>query len=72
MEQDKTVVTLGEDYINQQARVRELRQHGIEIGPAGAFYVAVCDDLLRRADAAAISGDLVDMICVYKEMKELS
>jgi hypothetical protein len=65
------VTSLGDDFPRQQARVRECRDRGREIGPAGLFYVAVCDDLLRRADEAAISGDLLKMIAVYQEMREL-
>jgi hypothetical protein len=49
-----------------------MRQYGVEIGPAGRFYVAVCDDLLKRADEAAISGDIVTILRVYQEMRELS
>lgn len=63
--------TLGDDFPVQQERIRRLRDQGKEIGPAGAFYVMVCDDILRRADHAAISGDLTEMILVYHEMKEL-
>ena len=64
------MTTLGDDYPNQQARIRVCLQNGREIGPAGAFYCAVAEDLLRRADKAAIEGDLPAMIAVYNEMKE--
>lgn len=63
--------TLGDDFPVQQARIRKLRDYGKEIGPAGAFYVAVCDDLLRRADKAAIEGDIVAMVSLYQEMREM-
>lgn len=63
--------SLGEDFPLMQARVRKMRDYGKKIGPAGAFYVMVCDDLLKRADEAAISGDVVKMINIYKEMQEL-
>jgi len=29
------------------------------------------EDVLRRADTAAMSGDVVEMIRVYQEMKEI-
>ncbi len=52
--------------------MREKIQHGREIGPAGAFYVMMAEDLLRRADKAAIEGDIVQILQVYQEMKEFS
>lgn len=64
------MTTLGEDFPRQQERIRQCLQNGLEIGPAGMFYVAVCRQLLKRADEAAISGDVAFMIQVYNEMKE--
>lgn len=40
-------------------------------GPAGAFYCHVIEDVLKRADKAAIEQDLPAMICIYKEMQEI-
>ena len=40
-----------------------------KIGVAGAFAAAMIEDTLRRADRAAIEGDAVAMIRVFKEMK---
>ena len=65
------MTTLGDEYPKAQARFRRMRDKGKEIGPAGAFYVAMCDDLLRRADQAAVEGDLAQMIRVFAEMKEM-
>lgn len=65
-----TSSSVGDDYPRQQERIREAVQAGREIGPAGAFYVMVGEDLLRRADQAAISGDIVQMLSVYQEMRE--
>lgn len=62
--------SVGEDFPNQQARVREIKRHAMEIGPAGGFLVAMCEMALRRADEAAISGDLVRIIASYKELTE--
>jgi len=61
--------SLGEAFPREQARVREILGYYKEIGPAGAFGVALIEDILRRADRAAISGDVVEMIRVYKEMQ---
>jgi hypothetical protein len=65
------MASLGEDFPRQQERVRRLRDCGRELGPAGAFYVAVCDDVLRRADRAAMSGDVAEMMRVYEEMRDI-
>ena len=65
------MTTLGDDYPRQQERVRRCRDQAKALGPAGIFYVAVCDDLLRRADKAAVEQDLPAMLRVYAEMKEL-
>jgi hypothetical protein len=65
------MASVGDDYPREQARIREVRDNAREIGPAGGFLVAICDDLLRRADEAAISGDVVAVLRLYTEMKEL-
>jgi hypothetical protein len=64
------MTTVGDDFPQQQARIRQCIEYGREIGPAGRFYVAMAEDLLRRADAAAISDDIVQQLAVYKEMTE--
>jgi hypothetical protein len=63
-------MTLGDAYPQEQARIRQCIENGREIGPAGMFYVAMAEDLLRRADRAAISGDVVEMVRLFKEMQE--
>lgn len=63
------VTSVGEDFPKQQERVRRLAQFGREIGPAGAFYVAVCEAALKRAEKAAISGDPVAILQAYAEMR---
>lgn len=62
--------TVGEDFPRQQARVREIQQHAREIGPSGQFLVSMCEQALKRAEAAAISGDIVEIVQSYKELKE--
>ena len=62
---------LGEGFPKEQARAREVLGYYREIGPAGAFGAAMIEDVLRRADEAAISGDLPMMIRVYQEMKDI-
>jgi hypothetical protein len=63
--------TLGDEFPKEQARVREVLGYYKEIGPAGMFGAALIEDTLRRADEAAISGDVVAMIRVFNEMKEI-
>lgn len=63
--------TLGDEYPKEQARVREILGQYEEIGPAGAFGVAMIEDTLRRADAAVASGDVVAMLCLFQEMREV-
>ena len=61
--------TLGDDYPRQQERCRELLEQYKEIGPVGMFGHAMISQVLREADQAAISGDLVEMIRCYEKMK---
>lgn len=62
--------TLGDAYPKEQARLRRLIEAYRKIGPAGTFGRMMIEDTLRRADEAAISGDLVAMIRLYKEMQD--
>lgn len=65
-------MTLGEDYPKQQERCRKILGYAQELQPQeGFFLIAVLKDLLKRADQAAISGDVVEMIRVYQEMKDV-
>ena len=61
--------SLGELYPIEQARCRELLTEYKAIGPAGIFGYAMISEVLRRADAAAISGDTVEMLRCYEAMK---
>ena len=62
--------SLGENYPKEQARCRELLQNYRGIGQPGAFAHAELSKLLSRADEALVSGNLMDMICCYEEMRE--
>lgn len=65
-----TTTSVGEDFPKQQARVRELMQAYRDCGPVGAFGLAVLEDVMRRADAAMASGDVVAILRSYEEMRE--
>lgn len=63
--------SLAEAYPKEQARVRnavaEARAAGV---PEFTFYIAVGEDLLRRAEIAAMSGDVVQMLRLFAELRE--
>lgn len=60
--------TLGEAYPKQQARVRTILGYCKELGPVGAFGALVIEDLLQRADRAAVEQNLAEMFICYQEM----
>ena len=64
--------TLGDDFPKEQARLRMIQGHCREIGPAGAVLASIIDECLQRADAAAMSGDVIAMLSLYREMQEFS
>lgn len=66
------MTSLGEAFPKEQARLRVLLGHGRDIGPSGMFYCAVIEELLKRADRAAIEQDLPAMIAIYQEMKDIA
>jgi len=65
------VSTLGDEFPKEQARVREVLGYYKEIGPAGMFGAMVIEQTLRKADEAALSGDIVQMLAAFQEMKEI-
>jgi len=62
--------SVGEEFPKEQARVRELLGEYKSIGPSGAFGAAMIEQVLQRAEKAAISGDIVAILRSYKELKE--
>lgn len=62
-------ISVGDDFPRQQTRCRELLQAYKEIGPAGAFGAVLIEAALKRADAAAISGDVLAILRGYDELK---
>ena len=61
--------SLGDAFPKEQARVREVLGHFKAIGSPGAFGAAMIEATLRKADEAMASGDVVEMIQVFEEMK---
>mgnify|MGYP000911017901 CR=1 FL=1 len=62
--------TLVDVFMKEQIRVRELLGVYKEIGPAGAFGAAMIEQVLQRADKAAIEGDAVAIMAALGELKE--
>ena len=55
----------------EQARCRDLLAAYRSLpNNAGAFGAMFIDDMLRRADRAAMEGDVVAMLRIYQEMTE--
>lgn len=67
------VITVGEDFPRQQARVRELLDNYRSLdGQPGVnvkFAMAAIEQVMRRADEAVISGDVVAILRSYEELK---
>jgi len=61
--------TLADALPQEAARVRELITIYRSIGPAGMFAIAMMEASLRRADAAMVSGDVVQMIAALKDLE---
>ena len=56
----------------EQARVREILGYYKEIGSAGLFGATMIEQSLKRADEAAISGDVARMITALKDLQEIT
>ena len=63
------IKTLADAFPQEQARVRELLGVYKSLGPTGAFGAVMIEQALRRADAAAASGDVVAMLRSLEELK---
>ena len=61
--------SVGEEFPKEQERVRELLSQFKAIGPAGAFGAMMIEQVLKRAERAAISGDIVAILKSYEELK---
>ena len=61
-------MSMVEMFPKEQARVRELLVAYRSI-PSGAFGAIMLEEVLRRADEAAISGDTVAILRSYEELK---
>lgn len=65
----KTMTTIAEDLPKEQQRCREILESAVSIGKAGAFLAALLRESLRKAEAASSSGDVVEMMRCYEDLK---
>jgi len=68
------MLSLAEELLKEQARVRELiniYRDSILKG-AGELAALMMEQSLQKADKAIISGDIVKMIQCYKDLKEFT
>lgn len=63
--------SLGEALPKEIARARKILGYYREIGPAGIFGATMIEAELREADQAMMSGDVVAMMRIYKELQEI-
>lgn len=61
--------SVGEEFPKEQARVRDLLGQYKAIGPVGTLGAILIEQVLQRAEKAAISGDIVDILMAYEELK---
>ena len=64
--------SLGEALPKEMARVRELivMYRDPSLNGAGNLAAAMMERSLVAADRAIVSGDLAEMICCFKDLKE--
>lgn len=64
------VVSLAEAFPREQQRLRDLVATYRSLpGGVGSFGAAMIEQVLRRADQAAIGGDVLAMLRSFEEMK---
>ena len=64
--------SLGEALPEERARVRVVRGHYREIGPAGTFGAVMIEQSLAAADRAVMSGDVVAMLRAYQDLRDIT
>jgi hypothetical protein len=56
--------------LKERDRVKELLEEYKGIGAAGMFGSSMLTHLIQRADRCISSGDVIEMLQVYSELKE--
>jgi len=65
------IETLAVGLPKQQERVRGVLKTYEDIGKPGLFGAMMIRESLKKAEIAASSGDVVDMIRAYQDLKEI-
>lgn len=76
-DEQERAMTVGEDFPREQARCRKLLEEyrrfgntpGISVSPTVAMDFANIKAVLQRADQAMASGDVVEILRSYEEMR---
>lgn len=66
------MASVAEKYPEEQQRLRELRDQYVAIGPPGAYGVALIDHALTAAERAMASGDIVQVITAFEQMRSIT
>jgi hypothetical protein len=59
-----------EGLLEEMNRVREIIKIYEEVGDAGKFAIAFMNLSIKKAEAAMATGDVVEMLRIYQELKE--
>lgn len=65
------MTSLPEGLAEEQKRVRGILKEYIEIGLPGAIGASLIEIELQQADEAIASGDPIEMLRAYEDLKEI-
>lgn len=65
------MTSLPEGLAKEQKRVRGVLKEYIEVGPPGAIGAALIEITLQQADKAIASGDPIEILRAYGDLKEI-
>lgn len=69
MSEGDEVRTVGSEFPSELRRVTELRQQYLSLGPNGTFGAIMLAAVIKRAEEAWRSGDVVAIVRSFQEMK---
>ena len=65
------MTSVGQDFPKELARVREVKQNYLTIGPAGIFGATLIEQDIQAAERALASGDVIEIVKAYARLKEI-
>lgn len=68
----ETTKTLMDGLLDEMSRVRELRQQYVDIGPPGAFGLAMIDIAIKAAEDSIREDDVVKMLIAFNSLQEIT